>query len=237
VVTLDDPLNARARVGGLQFEAAAEPEPPHRLRGFRTYRVGSQVTDTRVAAPPWQSSGPVPFAATEAAAAGFGELGLAGLALAGGAPGKAVWTIARGWADLDRSEPLRPGHRFPVCGVTRLITAAAVLRLVVEGRVRLDDAANDHLRTVRLADGAVTVRELLSYAGGVDTPPPSAAGTPTPSPPWRRCSGRCCRAAAAAAPPAGGGTAITRRSGSSSRTSPARTMPRRSPGWSSARSA
>jgi CubicO group peptidase (beta-lactamase class C family) len=170
VVTHDDPLNARARVGGLQFEAAAEPEPPHRLRGFRAYLVGNQVTDPRVAAPASQSSGPVPFAATETAAAGFGELGLAGLVLAGGAPGKAAWTIARGWADLDRAEPLRPGHRFPAYGVTRLITAAAVLRLVAEGRVRLDDAANDHLRTVRLADGTVTVRELLSYSGGVDTP-------------------------------------------------------------------
>jgi len=170
VVTLDDPLHARARVGGLQFEAATEPEPPHRLCGFRAYVVGSQVTDTRVAAPPSQSSGPVPFVAAEAAAAGFGELGLAGLVLAGGAPGKAAWAIARGWADLDRAEPLRPGHHFPAYGVTRVITATAVLRLAAEGRVRLDDPANDHLRTVRLADGAVTVRELLSYAGGVDTP-------------------------------------------------------------------
>jgi CubicO group peptidase (beta-lactamase class C family) len=46
--------------------------------------------------------------------------------LAGGAPEKTAWTIARGWADLDRAEPLRPGHRFPAYGVTRLITAAAV---------------------------------------------------------------------------------------------------------------
>jgi hypothetical protein len=36
VVTQDNPLNARARVGGLQFEAAAEPEPPY-LRGRRRW--------------------------------------------------------------------------------------------------------------------------------------------------------------------------------------------------------
>ena len=111
----------RERMAGVSFvvvvPAAAEPEPPHRLRGFRTYLVGSQVTDPRVAAPPSQSSGPVPFVATETAAAGFGELGLAGLVLAGGAPGKAAWTIARGWAGLDPAEPLRPGHRFPAYGV------------------------------------------------------------------------------------------------------------------------
>jgi hypothetical protein len=114
VVTFDDPLNARARVGGLQFEAAAEPEPPHRLRGFRAYLVGSQVTDTRVAAPPSQSSGPVPFAATETSAAGFGELGLAGLVLAGGAPGKAAArdtsTSASSASQIDGPTwPSRPG--------------------------------------------------------------------------------------------------------------------------------
>jgi CubicO group peptidase (beta-lactamase class C family) len=67
---------------------------------------------------------------------------------------------------------MRPGHRFPVYGVTRLVTATAVLRLVAEDRIGLDDAANDHLRSVRLADDAVTVRELLSYSGGVDDPAP-----------------------------------------------------------------
>jgi CubicO group peptidase (beta-lactamase class C family) len=175
VVTLDDPLQARARAGGIAFEADAEAEPPYRLYGFRAYPVGSRVTDARVAAPPTSSSGAVPAVADETAARGFAELGLAGVVLAGGAPGGADWVIARGWAELDRAEPLRPGHRFPAYGVTRLITATAVLRLAAEGRVRLDDAANDHLSTVRLADSAVTIRELLSYSGGVDNPAPGGA--------------------------------------------------------------
>jgi CubicO group peptidase (beta-lactamase class C family) len=78
--------------------------------------------------------------------------------------------VASGHADLDRAEPLDPGHRFPAPGVTALVTATAVLRLVAEGRFGLDDRANDHLRVVRLADDAVTVRELLSHTGGVDNP-------------------------------------------------------------------
>jgi CubicO group peptidase (beta-lactamase class C family) len=172
VVTLDDPLHARARLGGMQLEADAEPEPPYRLKGFREYLVGRQVTDGRVAAPPTQSSGAVPYAAAETAATGFKELGLAGLVLAGGVPGQVSWVSTRGWADLDRAEPLRSSHRFPAYGVTRLVTATAVLRLAAEDQIRLDDAANDHLRTVRLADDAVTIRELLSYAGGVDNPAP-----------------------------------------------------------------
>ena len=57
-------------------------------------------------------------------------------------------------------------------GVTALVTATAVLRLVAEGRLGLDAPANDHLRAVRLADDSVTVRELLSHTGGVDNPAP-----------------------------------------------------------------
>ena len=45
-----------------------------------------------------------------------------------------------------------------------------MLRLVAQGRVGLDGAANDQLRTVRLADDAVTVRELLSHTSGVSNP-------------------------------------------------------------------
>jgi CubicO group peptidase (beta-lactamase class C family) len=77
-----------------------------------------------------------------------------------------------GGADPDRAEPVEVGHRFSVPGVTALVTATAVLRLVAEGRLGLDAPANDHLRAVRLADDSVTVRELLSHTGGVDNPAP-----------------------------------------------------------------
>ncbi len=77
-------------------------------------------------------------------------------------------TVASGWANLGRAEVLSTGHRFPACRVTRLITATAVLRLVAGGKVGLNDPANDHLRTFRLADDSVTVRDLLTHTGGVD---------------------------------------------------------------------
>ena len=179
VVVQDDPLHARARASDWLLEADAEPEPPHRLTGLRMTLVGSQVTDARVAAPPVSSSGAVPVVAAETAATAFRELGLAGLVLAGGAPGGADWAITRGWADLERAEPLRPGHRFPAYGIARLITATAVLRLIADEKVGIDDPANDHLRTVRLADDAITVRELLSHAGGVDAPAPANLYTST----------------------------------------------------------
>jgi CubicO group peptidase (beta-lactamase class C family) len=79
-----------------------------------------------------------------------------------------VWACSRGWADLERNVPLGPGHRFPALSITTLVTSTAVLCLVAEGAVALDDPVNGHLRSLRLADDAVTVRELLSHTGGVD---------------------------------------------------------------------
>ena len=83
--------------------------------------------------------------------------------------------VATGHANLGRpawtgTSRCEPGHRFPVPGVTALVTATAVLRLVAEGRLDLDAPANDQLRAVRLADDSVTVRDLLSHTGGVDSP-------------------------------------------------------------------
>jgi CubicO group peptidase (beta-lactamase class C family) len=40
-----------------------------------------------------------------------------------------------------------------------IVTAVAVLRLVADGRLRLDDPAGRYLGAVRLADDAVTVRD------------------------------------------------------------------------------
>jgi CubicO group peptidase (beta-lactamase class C family) len=83
-----------------------------------------------------------------------------------------VWVTARGWANLDQDDVLLPEHRFPAYSITQLVTATAVLRLIADGRVGLDEPANGYLHTIRLADDAVTVRELLSHTDGVDSPAP-----------------------------------------------------------------
>lgn len=83
--------------------------------------------------------------------------------------------VLRGWANLDQAEPLTPEHRFPAYGITHPVTATTILRLVASGRVDLDRPANAYLQSFRLADAAVTVRELLTHTGGVDHPIASVA--------------------------------------------------------------
>jgi CubicO group peptidase (beta-lactamase class C family) len=178
VVTLETPLRLRAQIGGMQLEAAAAAGPPHRLTGLRLYPLGERVTDPRVAAPSTRTAGDVPAAAAAVAEESFTELGLLGLVLvgapAGAGPGdRTGWVAARGWARLEgasQEEKLNPGHRFPAYSVTKLITSTVVLRLAADGRVGLDDPAGAHLRTVQLADGSVTVRDLLTHTAGVDSP-------------------------------------------------------------------
>lgn len=174
-VLRETPDGIRAQIADLQLEAAAAADPPYRLTGLRVYPVGKRVTDPRVAAPSTRTSGEVPAGAVAVAEQACAELGLPGLVLAGQAEGPAdgparVWTVARGWASLGPAGLLRGDHRFPAWSITKLITATAVLRLVADGQVSLDGAASQYLRRIRLADDGVTVRELLSHTGGVDSP-------------------------------------------------------------------
>jgi CubicO group peptidase (beta-lactamase class C family) len=165
------PLSASVQIGDLRVDATVEAEPPHRLTELRAIPLTKRITDARVTSPPpARSRGEVPAEVAGMAAEAFAELGLAGLVLAGGGPDSPVWVLATGWADLDQGEVLDTGHRLPAPGITALVTATAVLRLVADGRIGLDTPANNQLRTVSLTDDAITVRELLSHTAGVDSP-------------------------------------------------------------------
>ena len=173
VVIAQAPLQAMVELAGLRYIAEVDPAPPHRLIGLRGFPLGERVTDPRVKAPPpTRTLGDPPDEIAAIARDACAELGLAALVLAGGEPGRPPWVVATGHADLDQAAPppLETGHRFPVPGVTCLVTSTAVLRLAAEGRLRLDDPANEHLRAVRLAGDTVTVRDLLSHTGGVGNP-------------------------------------------------------------------
>jgi len=165
------PFQAHVELNGVQYIAVVQDEPPHRLTGLRALPVGSRVRDARIANPPVRAVGEVPAAVPAIAGQAFAELGLVALLIAGGAHrDQSPWVLALGWADLDRGQALDPGHRFPAPGVTMLVTVTAVLRLAADNAITLDRPANDQLRSVRLADDTITVRELLTHTAGVDSP-------------------------------------------------------------------
>jgi CubicO group peptidase (beta-lactamase class C family) len=176
VVVDQAPLAVRAQIGDTELVAMADESPPHRLTGIQGIPLGRRITDARVAAPPpARILGDVPAGVTPIADDAFAELGPAALVIAGGDPGIPAWAVAEGWADLERAEILDTGHLFPAPGLAALVTVIAVLCLAADGRFALDTPANDHLRTVRLADDTVTIRELLSHSSGIEEIPANPA--------------------------------------------------------------
>ena len=114
IVTRETPQGVSARIADMQLEAAAEPDPPHRLTGLRLYPVGKRVTDTRVADPSTRVSGEAPEAAAKVAAESFSELGLAGLTLAGRR--EAPWAVTVRCGRSPAAGPTWTGPRS--CGRT-----------------------------------------------------------------------------------------------------------------------
>jgi len=85
------------------------------------------------------------------------------------------WAGAMGLADKEAATPLRATDTFRIASVTKTFTAATVLCLVDQGRVRLDAPIASYLPAPYsqiLRDGgydphAITVRHLLTHTSGL----------------------------------------------------------------------
>ena len=90
---------------------------------------------------------------------------------------------AVGWADVDNA-PMRLDSMFWMASTTKPVTAAAVMMLVDDGRVRLDDPVEQYLPEfagqmvvaerdadhvlLRRPDHPITIRETLSHTSGLN---------------------------------------------------------------------
>ncbi|MEU5939141.1 serine hydrolase domain-containing protein [Micromonospora sp. NPDC047548] len=80
------------------------------------------------------------------------------------------WTGATGVRDLHSQAPVPPHARFRVGSVTKVFTAALVLRLAAEGRLDLDGSVQSHLPGLLPDHPTVTVRQLLDHTSGIPSP-------------------------------------------------------------------
>ena len=72
------------------------------------------------------------------------------------------WTGAAGDAVLKPAQPMTPDTSLPFNSVTKIATAALVMRLVEQGRLELDDPIAKWYPAWR-GDPAATVRDLLGH--------------------------------------------------------------------------
>src|SRR5207253_5928413 len=86
-----------------------------------------------------------------------------GLALAVVEDGQVTLRKAYGIANLETDTPVKTGSIFHVASVTKQFTAAAIMMLVEEGKVRLDDSIITYLNPVPESWAKITVRHLLTH--------------------------------------------------------------------------
>lgn len=90
-----------------------------------------------------------------------------GLALAVVRDGKLVKARGYGLASVELNVPVTPETVFEIGSVTKQLTAAAVMLLVEEGKLNLDDPVGKHLPGTPDAWRSVTVRHLLTHTSGL----------------------------------------------------------------------
>jgi CubicO group peptidase (beta-lactamase class C family) len=73
------------------------------------------------------------------------HLATPGLALAVTDRDRCLGVLTSGLADLGAREPVREDHRFQIGSISKGFTALAILQLVDEGSVSLEDQVADHL--------------------------------------------------------------------------------------------
>jgi CubicO group peptidase (beta-lactamase class C family) len=88
--------------------------------------------------------------------------------------GRVVHIGAVGYANLQRRVPLRPDAVFGIMSMTKPITATALMILVDEGKVALDDPVSKYIPAfadAKLKGGApvenLTIRRLLTHTSGL----------------------------------------------------------------------
>ncbi|MDX6740749.1 serine hydrolase domain-containing protein [Actinocorallia sp. A-T 12471] len=81
-------------------------------------------------------------------------------------PGSDPYVRAFGVADKDDNTPMRPGLHMRIGSVTKTFTVTAVLQLVDDGKIGLDDPISKYVSGVPDGDG-ITVRQLAEMRSGL----------------------------------------------------------------------
>ncbi|HSK72602.1 MAG TPA: serine hydrolase domain-containing protein, partial [Pyrinomonadaceae bacterium] len=89
--------------------------------------------------------------------------------------GKVIYKKGFGMANFEWEIPNQPDTKFRIGSVTKQFTAALILQLVEEGKIKLDGRVTDYLPDYRKETGEkVTVHQLLNHTSGI----PSYTGLP-----------------------------------------------------------
>lgn len=90
-----------------------------------------------------------------------------GLAVAVIQDGKVLFERAYGLANIENGVPVTPKSRFIIASVTKAWAATAIMMLVDQGKVRLDQPVGDLVPNLPVSWRGVPVRRLMSHTSGL----------------------------------------------------------------------
>lgn len=131
------------RCGADDTETAPRPDPARAVDAATAAALQAALDDAMGVAQSPGLSAAVRFAATDT-----------------------LWTGAAGLAALEPAASAAPDGAYRVGSITKTYTAAAVLALVDDGLLAVDDAAVDHLPDLPI-DAGITVAMLLGHTSGL----------------------------------------------------------------------
>jgi CubicO group peptidase (beta-lactamase class C family) len=73
-----------------------------------------------------------------------------------------------GFSHRQRKTPVTPATRFNIASLSKPFTAAAVMKMVESGRIKLDAAASSYLPWLPSRYALITLRQLLTHTSGVN---------------------------------------------------------------------
>lgn len=90
-----------------------------------------------------------------------------GFSVAVAVNGRLVWTQGYGFADLEQKVPVTPITKFRIGSVSKSLTAAAVARLVQEGKLDVDTPVQRYVPTFPDKGVVITTREVGGHLAGI----------------------------------------------------------------------
>jgi CubicO group peptidase (beta-lactamase class C family) len=100
--------------------------------------------------------------------------------------GKLIYARGFGYADVENKTPMQPDALFRIASVSKPITGVAIMKLVEDGKLRLDDRVAPFIAHLTPAPGAIvdprweqiTIRQLLNHTAGWDRDKPNGGFDP-----------------------------------------------------------
>ena len=81
--------------------------------------------------------------------------------------GKVVAEVAFGYANLATGEKLTPRHRFRIASHTKSFTAAGIMKLREQRKLRLDDPVGQYVKGLHRQVAETTIAQILSHSAGL----------------------------------------------------------------------